>query len=458
MNTRRIGKWIIVLFLLAALPGLTAVMAQDEPVERIGTSAAIPWVNTETEPNDSIGDRLNKNDIYWFETEDLSEVRGGRIDRAGDVDYFSFLREGDMSFGSSISILIDVEAESLGFPLDAVICLYSDDNVELACNDNADGHDPFLFYNLEDGRHYYLTVRSANASQGGSSYKYQLLLSTPLLISAAAGSLGTGYVDGIPFQSGDILAWSEFKVDAVTYEKWRMLLDLSDLGIKGNIANLASGWRNSDYLLLGFAANTRLPGNAGTATPWDIVLFDPSQVGQDTQGVMQKWWLGSQHGLTTSAEKLDGIDWRGAATSLALSTAGNASVPSGTGGKVTLADEDVGLWNLQPETWLRRPDMSVFPGMAAEDVIALNMFWYRTRGWEFESYLLVIQGTRLCGPAPQALVTQKDIFKVVIDDMFGDGEQQFYLYCGPTWHGPDHGWNYNIDAIDVSSTWYWYGR
>jgi len=30
MKTKRIGKWVIVLFLLAALPGLTAVVAQGE--------------------------------------------------------------------------------------------------------------------------------------------------------------------------------------------------------------------------------------------------------------------------------------------------------------------------------------------------------------------------------------------------------------------------------------------
>ena len=65
MNHKWLGKWVIVLLLLAALPGLTAVMAQgQEParkaplpaVTEVGESAPItPWVNNEkATTNDSL--------------------------------------------------------------------------------------------------------------------------------------------------------------------------------------------------------------------------------------------------------------------------------------------------------------------------------------------------------------------------------------------------------------------
>ena len=467
MNVKRIVRWSIVLFLLLALPGLTAALAQgQEPagkaplpvVTEMGESAtAIPWVNVEHNPNNSVAD-VNWNP--WFNG---PAVWGGRIDSAGDVDYWDIFWYAYYQYclhcteETSLPVLIDIEAQSIGSPVDPKICLYSDDGFELSCNDDTDTLDSLLFYNLEWGRHYYLKVSNFNGT-GGSAYKYQVLVSVPLLISAAAGGLGTGNVAGIPFQSGDILAWSDFPYGSGQHEeKWVMLFDLSDLGVNGNVTNLAAGWRNSDYLMLGFAANATLPGISGPVTPWEVVTFDPTRLGPVTQGTFQRWWNGKQLGLTLAAEKPDAIDWpawNGNAR-LRVSTTGKATVP-GAGVTVKLFDEDVGLWNISNGQWSLDFDGSREGwGLAAEDVTAMSYGEVWEDYYEMppdmpamlvDSYLvrfyfLVLQGTATVNDYPLPInVTQKDIARYT--DV--EGDTYFHL----VWHGPDHGWNYNIDAID----------
>ncbi len=458
MNTKRFVRWSIVLLLLA-LPGLTAALAQElqpagkaplPPVTDIGESpATIPWVNSEINPNNTVAQVTSipkmPHDFEW----------GGKIDAPGDVDYWGFKwddsqwcddddcdTEGSL-METSMPILIDIEAASIGSPADTVICLYSDDGYELSCNDDTDTHDSMLFYNIEWGRTYYLKV-SNWSNVGGSNYKYQVLISSPLLISAAAGGLGTGNVAGIPFQSGDILAWNDFRYgNGQREEKWVMLFDLSDLNVKGNLTNLTAGWRNSDYLMVGFAANATLPGISGTVTPWEVVTFDPSRVGPFTQGTFQRWWNGKLQGLTLAAEKPDAIDWPlwSGAARLRLSTTGKAAVPANPSGTLKLADEDVGLWSANGK-WTLDFDGSPW-NLAGEDVIAMAYaytYWYNHEyghHYEYDDYL-VLQGTAsLTDYHGNPLnVTQKDI----IEEDLG---------FSMLWHGPDHGWNYNIDAIDL---------
>ena len=464
MNHKWIGKWVIVLLLLAALPGLTAVMAQgQEParkaplpaVTEVGESAPItPWVNNEkaTTNNSMVTaeDWLKCTDdetLYLFEETPAFKrgcVLGGTINSGGDVDYWQ-LRV-SLADDDHVPILFDIDATSNGWPLDALICLYADDAALLGCNDDTDTVDSMLFYNLEIDRTYYLRVTSADET-GGSNYKYQLLISTPLLISAAAANLGTGNVAGIPFQAGDILAWSRYynSTGGALGNKWVMFLDLSDLNVKVNLTNLATAWRNSDYLFVGFAANTSLPGIATAVTPWDVVLFDPSTIGPNTNGVFQRWWAGKEHQLTTSAEKVDAIDWPNwnGAASLYVSTIGNAKV--GVATVKTLADEDFGQWH--PNNEWSKVDMSVIDWMAAKDVIALD---HNVSGYSdtYDEILMVLQGQGYVDLdddrfTPDVFVTQKDIVKLNIWWAIG-GNHVF-------WHGPDHGWNYNIDAINWST-------
>ncbi len=460
MNTKRVVRWVIVLFLLAALPVMTAVMAQGQepaaqaPVatEQDMSMTPMPWQNNETEPNNGFA---NANVRLFAGSDGIAF--GGKIQTGTDVDYyklvFTYLPERD----NNNAILIDVEAyRPLYSALNAVICLYSDDFVELACNDDTDTVDPLLYYNVDRSRNYYVSIRSSN-NVGGSAHVYQILVSTPVMISAAAANLKTGYVANIPFQSGDILAWSFYWVGGYQWYNWTLLFDLSDLGVKGNLTNLAAGWQNSDFLLVGFAADAVLPGINRPVTPWEVVVFNPTTIGPKTEGTFSLWWDGRQQGLTTAAEKIDAIDWpkwTGAAN-LLVSTIGAASTPTQTfSGK--LADEDVGLWKAGGVggVWYRDFD-GVGPGhenwgLGTKDIVAFSetKFDRNTEGRAQERYRIVLQGTATLnwtdpwtGQARTTVVTQEDILTLYHDI----GYDYWWMVDG--WVGSDYGWNYAIDAL-----------
>lgn len=65
-------------------------------------------------------------------------------------------------------------------------------------------------------------------------------------------------------------------------------------------------------------------------------------------------------------------------------------------------------------------------------------------GEDIFDYFLVLQGTAaLVNPANGTVVNvnQKDIVE------FGEVTYPYHSIM-VRWHGPDHGWNYNIDAIE----------
>ena len=448
MNAKLWKRLVIVLFLLALLPGMTAAVAQgQEPaskaplpaVTEIGESSPdVDWVNDETKYNDTMATAESSqlcNQENYFNC-----VLGGKIDAPGDTDYWALKITG--GFGTHYPVLIDVDARSFGSPVDSVICLYADDGVLVGCNDDTGTYDSMLYFNFETGRTYYLRITEWGG-RGGSDFKYQFYATTPLLISATT----RGTVAGIPFQPGDVLAFScEVGLDFCyqyddTFKKWVMFLDLSDLGVAGNLSNLAAGWRNSDFLLVGFAANVTLPGISGPVTPWEVVNFNPSQIGPDTEGTFSRWWSGKDHGLTTTAEKLDAIDWpmwMGQAR-LYVSTTGTAAVPSTN---IRMADEDIALRYWPPgERWERYFDGSRVDGLAVEDVVAMDVSDHDLFGTESDRIFMVIQGSGVLG-VNLLRITQKDI-------VYTERYLENY-WMNTLWHGPDWGWNYNIDAIDLT--------
>ncbi len=148
-----------------------------------------------------------------------------------------------------------------------------------------------------------------------------------------------------------------------------------------------------------------------------------------------------------------------------MSTVGTASVPGVSGTALKLFDEDMGLWSLSDGKWQLSFDgdgiFSDFTNinwkLASKDVIAytygfeMDMHYWNAPmmpipyDWDF----IVLQGNGTFtwnlddGPITVAY-TQKDIlgFGVVEED------EGTYVGAAVDWHGPDHGWNYNIDAID----------
>jgi predicted secreted protein len=115
---------------------------------------------------------------------------------AGDVDYYVF------SGNAGDIIVADIDAWVNGSALDSYLTLYASDGVtEITANDDYDGLDSRIVYNLPSGGTYYLVVRElSHGSEGGPDYDYTLSLSVtpppPDVISNWTSSAPTpdGYI------------------------------------------------------------------------------------------------------------------------------------------------------------------------------------------------------------------------------------------------------------------------
>ena len=203
-----------------------------------------------------------------------------------------------------------------------------------------------------------------------------------------------------------------------------MLFDASDVGITKNVSNIEAN--REDEIVLSLAANQTVAG-VGVVTPWDTIIFDPVSYGSNTAGSFRMGFDGSMNQLTASGEKLDAI-----ATSQYcdyLSTTGTATVPFYMGYNIKFKDEDLGCW-YQDVEWLFGFESRNVTGLPVEDVIAAA---YDDAADKM--YLTILGSGKIAGHK----VTQKDIFAISYPG---------YTWGGVIWHGPDHGWNYNIDAFE----------
>ena len=94
MSKKHWGRLLIVLFLLAALPGMTAVVAQgQEPAGK----APLPAVTELSESPTPLAANLNEsepnNNTAAADVMALQDVMAGAIGAVGDVDYFKFFVE-----------------------------------------------------------------------------------------------------------------------------------------------------------------------------------------------------------------------------------------------------------------------------------------------------------------------------------------------------------------------------
>ncbi len=444
MSKQHLGRWVIVLFLLAALPGMTAVMAQGQepggkaplPVvtERGESDAPEAYNKYESESNNTFGsaDSLVVNDVM-----------GGMINSVGDIDYYTFIMP---SYRHGM-VLLDIEAQSIGSGLDSVVCLYAYDHSLVDCNDDSDGVDSIVFGAMwgsggAGGSYpYYISVRDFGDIHGGGDHFYELIVSNPLLISAAAANLGTGNVAGIPFRSEDILAHSDLNTGG---QKWIMFFDGSDVGIIKNVTNVAAGYWRHPEIFISIMANQNVPG-VGTVKPHDVLQFT-GDFGPTTTGTFSMLLRGSDWGLTTASEKIDafgtwsygiGGGYEGTCWGFPLSTVGAATVVR-DGVTLKFADEDVpcmeefyGLIG-----WRTYLDGSAATGLAGEDVNGVSMVDDLDGTGQSGKLYLNIVGTGKIAGHP---VTQKDIFAV---------NYPAYTWSNYVWRGPAHGWNYNIDAFE----------
>jgi len=388
----------------------------------------------ESEPNNTMGQA---------NTAQLGDVVSGAMSQGGDVDFYKVHVE---QWGTAI--LVDTDARSEGSPANTVITLYNSGGTDIGSNDDSgepdtpDWRDSMLYRVVPPGW-YYVKVREFSNGSGA----YTLMMTSPLLISAAS-NVKQGSVDGIPFAHNDILAYSKLNTGE---DKWAMFLDASDVGITNSLVNLSTGWVATDgsstSIAISFGTNQVLTDYQGiprTFKPWDWAILGLDQVGPQTQIGHIEHHAGTDHGLTTAGEKLDALSiedyWNSPDPSIDIrfSTVGAATVPGPglTAGKVKLADEDLFRSSLEPGWNAFRNwgafDGSTVPGLSTEDVFAAD---YDPHTGD---YYLTILGT---GTIEGHKVAQNDIFRVT----YPTGR---YYWDELVWHGPDHGWNYNIDAFD----------
>ncbi len=434
MNARRISIWTITVLFVLSLTASLAI-AQEVPTsgktslaratdELSGETALRSKGRTESEPNNrfSQANRLNVGDIV-----------SGVIDGSGDTDYFRIAVPADP--WTSYRVLIDIDADINGSELDPVLCLYDRDKTELACNDDAHGLDSLLFHELNahnatPGPPYYVRVRDFDhPHEGGPDYTYTLSVYEPLLISSSRN----GTVAGISFKSSDVLAYYQYPDGN---EKWMMFFDASDMGITANLTAVATTHGPDDIsFALGRPQELGEGGATWTATPYDILGFSPGpdgHYGPSTVGSVGTGprYTGADVGLTRKGEQIDALAWP-----WGVSTVGNATFSGGVvpnpvtqpfiGDRVR--DEDISNF---PYGRLEF-DGSAVPGLQREDVCAADESvnrWY-----------LTIRGS---GTVDGMRFTQKDIFVV---------DYESNRVTGLYWHGPDHGFNYDIDAFDVTA-------
>jgi len=111
-----------------------------------------------------------------------------------------------------------------------------------------------------------------------------------------------------------------------------LLIDSSDLGIRGNVDGFAG--LDADSFLLSLAAPATIAG-LGPVDDSDVIRLDATSLGSTTSGSLSIYLDASDVGLTTDAEDVDAVELMTDGTVL-LSTRGPASI-----GSMKAADEDV---------------------------------------------------------------------------------------------------------------------
>jgi PKD repeat protein len=133
--------------------------------------------------------------------------------------------------------------------------------------------------------------------------------------------------------------------DIVSYDAatgtWTMHFDGSDVGIGGTDINAFTIRADGSILMSFNSTSTSVPGLTGgpnglAVEDSDVVLFTPSQLGSSTSGSFSFYFDGSDVGLTSNGEDIDGIH-ENADGSLSISTLGANSASGLAKGK----DEDV---------------------------------------------------------------------------------------------------------------------
>lgn len=134
---------------------------RDAPA-RLRASLGIPRsptaVITESEPNDSAASA---------DTVALGDTVSAHMDPAGEIDWYVF------SVASDTMLVLDVDANQLGSPLDPVLFLVAPDGTTiLAANDDFDDLDSYIEYHITTPGQYYAVVVAFGGTGGPSEFYY----------------------------------------------------------------------------------------------------------------------------------------------------------------------------------------------------------------------------------------------------------------------------------------------
>ncbi|MEM9773370.1 MAG: DUF4832 domain-containing protein [Chloroflexota bacterium] len=183
-----------------------------------------------------------------------------------------------------------------------------------------------------DLQHQIVVSPSASSSNCSSTYQFKPLGVSELIYIS---SNTIGIVDNITFLDEDIMVYN------AGTETWGYHFDGSDVGLKGNAFLDVDAFTllDDESILLSIAGDSTLP-NIGPVDDSDIVRFVPTQLGANTQGTFEMYFDGSDVGLTSNKEDIDGIavlsDGR-----ILISTLGAAQVLKQFGNTLNVLDEDI---------------------------------------------------------------------------------------------------------------------
>ena len=193
---------------------------------------------------------------------------------------------------------------------------------------------------------------------------YRLFLST-----ANGGAIGN-----LSYSDEDVLSYKP------STGQWVKTFDGTNAGLPAAADVDAFAYRFegiTSYLYMSFTEPTAVPG-LGAVDDSDVVVYQVTLAGATWAMVFD----GSQHGLTTAAEDVDGLELA-ADGELILSTAGNFSVPGHTGNTVSGGDET--LIRFVGNSFHVQYD-ALSSGLAANNDVTSLAYEY---GGEGESYYLV---------------------------------------------------------------------
>ena len=145
-------------------------------------------------------------------------------------------------------------------------------------------------------------------------------------------------VDGITFQTEDVALFT-FANDGFgpdTDGAFSLYMDGSDVGIQGAVIDGISV-QSDGTLFMSFSTDGNVP-SVGTVRAGDVVFFNQTQLGPDTQGSFVLAIDGSDVGFSGPLENIDALDVNG--TDLSFSTTGAFAVDGLTGGP-----SDIGVFS-----------------------------------------------------------------------------------------------------------------